>query len=74
MYHVFQPYNELMKVKSPMFTICNIMVAVIGILLIWLPLNRIATLLLEVVAIMALLLFSHIMVKEFGPDNFYVKL
>lgn len=73
MYHVFQPYDELMKVKAPMFTVCNVLVAIIGIIFITLPFNWLVTLIIQLVSIVLLMLFSHILVKEFGSGNFYVK-
>ncbi len=73
MYHVLQPYNDQMKVKSPLFTIANVAVAVLGLVFMELPLAAVAVIIIQVIAIVALMGFSFVMVKEFGPANFYVK-
>lgn len=73
MYHVIQPYNEHMKVKKPIFTICNVLIAVIGLVFWELPMNAAGVMVVQVIGIVALTVFSYILVKEFGPDNFYVK-
>lgn len=73
MYHVFQPYNDKMEVKSAMFRITNFLVGVIGLLFWELPLNAAGVLILQVVGNIALFGFSFILVKEFGSGNFYVK-
>lgn len=73
MYHIFQPYNEQMKVKSPVFKIANVMVAIIGILFWELPLNVIGVLIVQLISIAVLNVMSYILIKEFGPENFYMK-
>lgn len=73
MYHVIQPYDENMKVRKPLFTFANFMVAIIGIVFMELPINSVAVLVIQVVGIIALMVFCTIMVREFGPSNFYVK-
>ena len=73
MYHTFQPYNEQMKVKSPVVTISNILILVIGIVFWELPLNAMAVIVIQLITMVILSVFSYILVKEFGPENFYVK-
>lgn len=73
MYHVLQPYNEQMKVKMPVFTIANILIGVIAFVFWELPLNAAGVMVIQIIGIVALTVFSYILVKEFGPDNFYVK-
>ncbi len=73
MYHVLQPYNDQMKVKSPLFTIANILVVVIGLVFLELPLAAVAVIVIQIIAIGVLMGFAFVLVKEFGPGNFYVK-
>lgn len=73
MYHVFQPYNDQMKVKVPVFTIANIVVGVVGVIFWELPFNVVMVLVIQIIGIVALFGFSYVLVKEFGPSNFYVK-
>ncbi|MGN0514063.1 MAG: hypothetical protein ACI4GD_07270 [Lachnospiraceae bacterium] len=73
MYHAIQPYNEMMKVKSPLFTISNLLVGVIGVVFIELPFNLIGLLLVEIIGFIALFAFSYVLIKEFGGKNFYIK-
>ncbi|MDD6572772.1 MAG: hypothetical protein PUF12_10345 [Thermoflexaceae bacterium] len=73
MYHVIQPYNEHMKVKKPMFTICNVLIGIIGLVFWELPMNAAGVMVVQLIGIVALMVFAYVLVKEFGPDNFYVK-
>lgn len=73
MYHIMQPYDELMKVKTPMFTVTNILVGVFGVIFWRLPMNAIGVLVVQIIGIAALLVFCLILIKEFGPENFHIK-
>lgn len=73
MYHVLQPYNEQMKVKSPVFTIANVMIGLIGLIFWELPLHAAGVIIIQLITLAVLLPFSYILIKEFGPENFYVK-
>lgn len=73
MYHIMQPYDELMKVKIPLFNVTNILVGVLGVIFWQLPMNAIGVLVVQIMGIAALLVFCFVLVKEFGPDNFHIK-
>lgn len=73
MYHIMQPYDGQMKVKTPMFTVTNIFVGVFGVIFWQLPLNAISVLTVQLIGVAALFVFCFVMVKEFGVENFHVK-
>lgn len=73
MYHVFQPYNEKLEVKSAMFRIANVLVGIIGLVFWELPLNAVGVIVFQLIGLVVLFGFSYLLVKEFGAGNFYVK-
>lgn len=73
MYHVFQPYDEQMKVRMPLFTIANVVVGVIGLIFWNIPFNGIATVISQVITICGVFVLTFILVKQVGSKNFYVK-
>lgn len=73
MYHIMQPYDELMKVKTPMFTVTNLLVWVFCIIFWRLPMSAVGVVVVQVIGIGALFAFYFVLVKEFGPENFHIK-
>lgn len=73
MYHMMQPYDGQMKVKTPMFTVTNIFVGVFGVIFWQLPMNAVGVLAVQLIGVTALFAFCYVMIKQFGVENFHVK-
>lgn len=69
-YHVLQPYNELLKIKVPLFNLCNAIMIIIALALNLLKLSVVSMLVITVLADIFAFFGAFILIKRYGEENY----
>lgn len=69
-YHLMQPYNEFLKIKVPLFNLCNAIVVIIAIVINLFSISIIPMLIITVMVDVIAFWGSFFLVKRYGIENY----